>query len=411
MDPAPGRRDFGANERRIVHFTGFAHAATHYVELTYPTLAVGLVAQSPGVGSLEEALSWSFGGYLLFGLGALPAGVAADRLGGRRVILVGLIIAGLSAILAGASEPGLPLALALCGIGAGASLYHPAGTGLLSRAVAQRGRALGINGIYGNVGIALSPLVTAFLVESIGWRETFYVTGAGILVGTLAFSRFRIDEPGRAPEPAPEQGQDGSTARRAIWVFVLLCAAATLGGFAYRGNTVAQPALFAQDISFMGYGMAASLAMLVGTAGQYIGGRLADRIDLRVGYLAFHLASLPALVVIASTTEWPLLVASAIYAFFSLGMQPIENSLFAVLTPERWRSTAYGLKFVLTFGVGSTAVWMVRAVAENSGWNAVYTALCVVVCALVGCIAVLFVLTRNREIRNTPEPSNEALAG
>jgi len=410
MDPAPGHRDFDANERRIVHFTGFAHAATHYVELIYPTLAVGLVAQSPGVGSLEEALSWSFGGYLLFGIGALPAGVAADRLGGRRVILTGLVIAGLSAILAGTSEPGLPLALALCGIGAGASLYHPAGTGLLSRAVASRGRALGINGIYGNVGIALSPLITALLVESIGWRDTFYVTGAGILLGTLAFSRVRINEPGRAPEPAPAQGKDNSTTRRAIWIFVLLCAAATLGGFAYRGNTVAQPALFAQDISFMGYGMAASLAMIVGTVGQYIGGRLADRIDLRAGYLAFHLASLPALVVIASTTEWPLLVASAIYAFFALGMQPIENSLFAVLTPERWRSTAYGLKFVLTFGVGSTAVWMVRAVAENSGWHAVYIALCVVVCALIACIAGLFILTRTREIRNAPEPRDPALA-
>jgi len=111
-------------------------------------------------------------------------------------------------------------------------------------------------------------------------------------------------------------------------------------------------------------------------------------------------ASLPALVVIASTTEWPLLIASAIYAFFALGMQPIENSLFAVLTPERWRSTAYGLKFVLTFGVGSSAVWMVRAVAENSGWHAVYVVLGWVVGALVACIVMLMVVTRKLEIRN-----------
>ena len=62
-----------------------------------------------------------------------------------------------------------------------------------------------------------------------------------------------------------------------------------------------------------------------------------------------------------------------------------------------------GLKFVLTFGVGATAVWMVRAVAETSGWHAVYTALGVVVCALIGCIALIFALTRNREIRNIPE--------
>ena len=87
-------------------------------------------------------------------------------------------------------------------------------------------------------------------------------------------------------------------------------------------------------------------------------------------------------------------------AFFALGMQPIENSLFAVLTPERWRSTAYGLKFVLTFGVGSSAVWMVRAVAERSGWHAVYGVLAWVVLALVCFVGLLFVATRGRETRN-----------
>jgi hypothetical protein len=59
MDESQGMREFDANEKRIVHFTGFAHAATHYVELLYPTLAVGLVAQTPGVDSIEEAATCS----------------------------------------------------------------------------------------------------------------------------------------------------------------------------------------------------------------------------------------------------------------------------------------------------------------------------------------------------------------
>jgi MFS family permease len=250
------------------------------------------------------------------------------------------------------------------------------------------------------VGIALSPLVTSLLVESLGWRETFLATGAVILAATLAFSRIRIVEPGFTQAKPESDFESGGDTRRAVIAFVLLCAAATLGGFAYRGNTVAQPALFAEEISFMGYGLAASLAMLLGTLGQYAGGRIADLFDLRISYLAYHLASLPALVMIASTTEWPLLIASAIYAFFSLGMQPIENSLFAALTPERWRSTAYGLKFILTFGVGSSAVWMVRAVAESAGWHAVYAVLCGVVGMLVGCIVALMVVTRKLKIRN-----------
>ena len=56
----------------------------------------------------------------------------------------------------------------------------------------------------------------------------------------------------------------------------------------------------------------------------------------------------------------PLVGSAAAFVFFSLGMQPIENSLFARYAPPHRRATVYGLKFVCTFGVGSLAVWLVR---------------------------------------------------
>ena len=127
---------------------------------------------------------------------------------------------------------------------------------------------------------------------------------------------------------------------------------------------------------------------------------IADRFELKRSYLAFHLASLPALWFISVGTEWPLLIAASIYSIFALGMQPIENSLFAVVTPDRWRSTAYGLKFVLTFGVGSLAVWMVRGVAEASGWHSVYGVLVGVLILLLSCIGLLFAFTSGRALRN-----------
>ncbi len=391
---------FTRDESRIVHFAGFAHAATHYVELTYPTLAVGLAleAQLP----LEQVLSWSFGSYLLFGLGALPAGVAADRFGGRRVILVGLLVAGLSACAAGAATPGWPLALCLAGLGLGASLYHPAGMGLLSRAVAARGRAMGINGIYGNAGIALTPFATALLVESVGWRLCFAITGGVLVAATLVLSRLDIREPPLVRTEAQAEGEAKTerTSRRTVAAFAVLCVVATLGGFAYRGNTVAQPALFAEKISFMSYGLAASLAMLAGVVGQYLGGLAADRHELRRAYLAFHLASLPLLLLVSMTAEGPLLAISALYVFFALGMQPIENSLYASLTPERWRSTAYGIKFVLTFGVGASAVGMVSWAAAGWGWSAVYVVLTGVVGLLVLGVGVLIAVTRGKPLYN-----------
>jgi hypothetical protein len=212
--------------------------------------------------------------------------------------------------------------------------------------------------------------------------------------------------PPTAPPPADAGGRPApgteapAAARSAVVPFVVLCVTATLGGFAYRANTTAQPALFAESIHFMGYGLAASIAMLVGVAGQYVGGLVADHRELRAAYLAFHALSLPMLAWVAFSSGAPLLVASSLYVFFALGMQPIENSLFASLTPDRWRSTAYGLKFVLTFGIGSTAVWMVHGVAEGHDWAAVYVVLIGVVGALLASIGLLFALTRRGAIRN-----------
>jgi len=384
---------FSSSEKQILLFTGCAHALTHFVELTYPTLAVVLAAEA-GL-PLEQVLGWSLGGYLLFGLGALPAGLAADRLGSKRVVILGLLVAGLSTLAAALAAPGWPLALCLAGMGLGASAYHPAGMGLLSRAVSARGTALGINGIYGNVGIALAPVTTAALATRLGWRGTLALSGA-VLIATAALgAAMRFREPPTVP-PEELGGRERSVAAGAVVTFSVLCGVALLAGFAYRGNTLALPALFSERLTGLNFGVATTLAMLAGIGGQYIGGRVADRADLAWGYLAFHALSLPMLLVMTFATDLPLLLGASLYVFFALGMQPVENTLFADLTPERWRSTAYGLKFTLTFGVGASAVVMVRWVAASQGFVGVYQVLSVVVAALTLLAFVLVLLRRSR---------------
>jgi len=380
--------------------TGVAHTATHYAELTYPTLAV-MLARDSGT-PLEHVLAWSFPGYLLFGFGALPAGFLADRFGRRRIVLLSLAGMGLSLVLAGFSRPGPQLVACLALLGLAASLYHPAGMGLISRAVAARGRGLGINGIFGSVGIAITPIVTAALATTFGWQAAFGLGGAVLL--TLAFlsTWIPVDETTGA-QSATGQRDAASGAAAAGSSFALLCLAAMLAGISYRGNTLALPPYLAERVSFVGYGTATSLAFVLGIVGQYCGGLVADRHDLRWSYFVFHLASLPVLLMMATATNLPLLALAGIFTFFSLGMQPIENSLFAALTPERWRSTGYGVKFIFTFGVGSVAVWLVAWVEPAYGLSRVYLALAAVVSALLVVIAIFARSAARHLPRDEPE--------
>ncbi|HJQ84408.1 MAG TPA: MFS transporter [Candidatus Binatia bacterium] len=384
---------YTANERRVLALTGGTHFAAHFFELMFPTLAVAL-ARETGT-PLAEVLGWSFAGYLLFGLGALPAGMLTDRIGGKRVLVTGLFGMGAAALAAGFASPGPSLAWLLAVIGLCASAYHPAGMSLISHTMRARGRGLGLNGIFGNLGVATTPMLTALLAGRLGWQRAYVTVGAVACVVAVVYASIPIDDRPAAPAHAAGDG-----APVGVDVFALLCLAAALGGVSYRANTVAQPAYFDARVTLLGYGAVTSVVYLIGIAGQYLGGVLADRHDLRWLYLGFHAASLPALWLVARTSELALVGSATLFIFFSLGMQPIENSLFARFTPPRWRATGYGIKFVMTFGVGSLAVRLVQWAEAGGDLSAVFRWLLLVIAVLVASVALIIRRTAGRTMRN-----------
>ncbi len=396
MQPDPAH-----NERNVILLTGAGHFSTHFFELMFPTLAVQLAADTGT--PLDQVLGWSFLGYLLFGLGALPFGYLGDHIGARVLIVAGIAGMGVFSIAAGESGTGTALTFCLAGMGVFASIYHPVGMSLISRTVARRGRALAINGIFGNVAIALTPIVTATLCSAYGWRTAYSIVGyvacaLAVAVGSMSVDETTIAEPAMPEAAGPRNGNN-------LTLLVVLLTASALAGISYRGNTVIQPAYFAEHVKQMSFGAATSLVYLFGVAGQYLGGALADRSDLRWLYFGFHAISLPALLAMAVLSGLPLIGAAMLFVFFSLGMQPIENSLLAYLTPARWRSTAYGLKFVLAFGVGSFAVRLVEWAQREGDLAFAIVCLAGVVLALLGVIAVLLFLTSGRSFQHHGAPS------
>ena len=386
------------NERNVILLTGAGHFSTHFFELMFPTLAVTLAHESGA--RLQDVLGISFVGYLLFGLGALPFGFLGDRIGARKLIVSGIFGMGVFAIAASESLNRSALAFCLAGVGLFASIYHPVGMSLISRTISRRGRALAVNGIFGSAGIALTPVITAFLCKQIGWRSAFSAAGYAACALAVVCAFLTIDETKTVDEPAPVRGEKSNTP---FVFFVLLLVTSALAGISYRGNTVVQPAYFDENVQGIGFGAATSLVYLVGIGGQYLGGALADRGDLRWMYFLFHALSLPALVAMTVLTDVPLLGAAIIFIFFSLGMQPIENSLLAHVTPAKWRSTAYGAKFVLTFGVGSLAVRLVEWAHATRDLSFAILVLAGVVAALLLVIGIFLFLSRGRSFRNQPD--------
>ena len=387
MERLPEARD----ARNVLILTGVGHFSTHFFELMFPTLAVALASQTRL--PLNEVLGWSFLGYLLFGLGALPAGLLADRIGSRQLLVAAMFGLGVAALAASEAPNGRALSFCLAAMGACASIYHPVGMSLIAHGVAARGRALGINGVFGNAAIALTPVITATLCAQVGWQSTYRLVGYVMCALAVGCAFLRIDERPHSPTadaPAPPQRPQSALPLRCCSSPPHWPGSATAATPWCSRRT--SPRMYRRSVSER----RTSLAYLFGIAGQYIGGLLADRHDLRRLYLAFHALSLPALLLMTALSGFPLIGTAAVFVFFSLGMQPIENTLFYHCAPPRWRATAYGLKFVLTFGVGSLAVWMVRW-ADAAG-ELSYAILCLagVVAAVVGAAAVLVRLGERR---------------
>jgi len=359
---------------------------------------------------MAQVLGISFWMYLLFGLTALPWGMAADRWGAKPFMLLFYLGAGISGLFAAfwIDAPG-GFAVCLAAIGLFSGIYHPTGLGLISKELERVSLGLGYNGMFGNLGLALAPLMTGIVNWLWGPRAVYLVLGGLNLLGVILMLTFPLIESRRSKGATSEEGNG------LLRAFLILLVAMMLGGIAYRGSTVILPAYFEiknqgilQGLSaFMGTGLSSNLVatavtalvFLVGTVGQYTGGRIAERFEPRVCYLVFHAVTVPAVFLMAIVWDLPLVALALVYFFFLLGMQPIENTLVARFTPKRLHHSAFGTKFVLTFGVGALAVKMIGVIKVTWGIEAVFPALGMVSLALVGII--LLLIKRTSPIRAT----------
>ena len=399
-------------ERCILINTSYGHFMSHLNMLVFPAVVLPLTdvfgMQITGI------LAMSFWMYLLFGLTALPWGLAADRWGAGPLLGVFYSGAGLAGIAAAGflHKPSLfVLTLALLGLFSG--IYHPAGLGLISKQMTRVGRGMGINGMFGNLGIAAAPLLAGCINWLWGPRMVYFLLGVLNLAGLLMMLVFplRSDSSSQKTAPVGENGQ--------LSAFLIFLLAMMMGGIVYRGATVILPAYFelkgqgifiwlqsagAQGLSsnLVATGIV-SIIYLIGMLGQYFGGHIAERYSMRYSYLLFHAITIPLALGMAQIGDVPLVIAASTYVFFLLGAQPIENSLVAAFTPKKFHHSAFGLKFVLTFGVGALAVKLVTALQHRAGIEAVFTGL--------GVVSLLLVLVMVVLIRKTaPSPKTDRLA-
>src|ERR1043166_6677859 len=269
-----------ASTRVSLGFAQIGHTYTHVIMLLYPTVVLAL--ESEFRMSYGDLLVLMTAGNLLFGLGSLPAGWLGDKWSTPAMMAVFFVGMGGGAIATGmACTPG-GLASGLAAIGLFASIYHPVGMAWLVRKPRNRGRALGVNGVFGSVGFASSGLLAGWLTQLISWRAAFIIpgvvaalTGIALLVcmraGLVADVRSDLK-----PEAPPQRAA-------VIRAFIVMSITMLCTGLMYHALTSGMPKMFAERIpqitggTAAGAGTLVSIVFFAAIGAQLAGGHLADR--------------------------------------------------------------------------------------------------------------------------------------
>jgi len=354
-----------------------AHAIDHMFLLIFATAVVS-IAQEFGFARWEDLMPYSVGAFFMFGLGSVPAGRLGDLWGRRAMMLVFFFGMGGSAILVSMAQGPWSIAAALTLLGAFSAIYHPVGIPMLVQGAARPGTTIGINGLAGNLGIAVAALVTGFLVKYLGWRAAFALPGVACLLTGLLFARVAP----RESEPPARRTTRVVALPRATMVRIVAVMTMTavtgslLFNFTTNGNGQLLRERFAgivEDPATLGVLLAAVYA--VASLAQVVVGRLIDRYPLRRLYLSIVVLQPPLLALAAVAEGWLLLALQTGIMIVIFGAIPFTDAMIVRYVDDRMRSRVTGIRLAISFGVSSLAVWMLGPVVKLAGFDALLYAM------------------------------------
>ncbi|MGH6931955.1 MAG: MFS transporter [Dongiaceae bacterium] len=351
-------------------FTAIGHFYIHFFAACYFVIVLAL-AKSWNT-SYDDLISLWTVGSLLVGAGALPAGWLGDRWGARPMMAVFLIGIGASALLCGLLPSKVGLFIGLSCIGLFASIYHPVGIAWLVRNCQAQGKALGLNGVFGNLGVSGAGLIAGALIDMAGWRAAFILPGAISFATGLCFAYLAASN--RIVEGSSGTGKVQSATRQEMArALVILLIGMLCSGIIYQGTQAALPKVFEERLTGVlgngAFGIGAAFALVYFVAGllQYLGGHIADRYPVKTVFLLCYVLQAMMLTAVAAWTGAPLIGAALLAVTLSVGVFPAENILFVRFTPERHRSLAFGIRYVIGFGTAPVAIQLISHLHGATG--------------------------------------------
>ncbi len=378
-------------------FLNFGHFADHLFMLIFAKAAfsAGLEFGLASDGAYAEMIPYGLPSLILFGAFAPAAAHMADKWSRNAMIVVFFIGIGIASVVTSFANNPLELAIGLAILGVFAAIYHPVGIAMIIEGGGRVGWRLGVNGVWGNMGVAAAPLITGLILATYDWRLAFFIPGAiSVLVG-LGFWAFLGTGKVKAPESTErEKGFVGFAVgwQRALLSVALITAA---GGFVFGSMTFIIPRMFEVKMSGISIdiavtGLLAGIVYGVAAFAQLIVGRAIDKRRVKPILLFVAMGQPIFIGLMALQVDYALFAASLLAMAFVFGQIPISDAVLSRYVPDQWRTKVLSVKFLLNLVVGALALLAARTLlASGGGFEVVMIMLAIAACFIVFAALVL----------------------
>ena len=370
---------------RVIGFVNAAHFIDHYSMLIF---AAAVIIMGPALGmAYSELLPYATPGFVAFGAGSLLTGWLGDRWSRRHMMVIFFVGIGASMIAVGLADTPLGLGAALLSIGLFASIYHPVGTAMIVSYADKLGREMGLNGVWGNLGVASSALVTGVIGQYLGWRWAFILPGVVTIGVGIAFMWTVVHEDRSGVRQAAAQAR---VAKADMWrVILALLIVVVAISTTFNAVTVALPKLFAERLSGLTQspallGLIAAGVYVFGAMKQYTIGKLLDRHSLKAVSLPLSFVLAPFLYLAAELSNLPLIIAAIGIVMGAFGQVTVNDAMVGKYTSEEWRSRAYAVRYFIGFTAAGASVGLVAWLYQHGGFVTMlhaFAGLCLLVIA------------------------------
>ncbi len=367
-------------------FLNIGHLYDHLFVLIFATVAALSLSKNWGL-SYGELIPYATPGFIAFGVCALPAGWIADKWSREGMMTVFFIGIGLSSIATSFAQSPLQIGAGLMVIGMFAAIYHPVGLALVVEGRERTGVPLAINGIFGNLGVAVAALLTGLLIDLMDWRAAFLIPGIVSIATGVAYGIFVRSEKSKPLQAAASSPKKSTSGEREsedkqiiIRIFAIMFLSTATGGIIFQSTTFALPKLFDErlgDIAHSASAIGLYAFLVFGVAGiaQLVVGYFADRHSIRNVFGVVALLQVLFLALIHNLAGLNTVFVAMIVMMAVFGQIPINDILVGRISTPEWRSRVYAFRYIITFTAMATTLPLIAWIHGTWGFEVLFLSL------------------------------------